>query len=102
MTHTAKPVRIADWNRMGTGMLLRKFSWSPVRLLLEQRRVQVSAGALFAVGDALQTSCCYQHQRGFPVGERADHAGPVPYLPVEALDRIVRADAPPKLSGAEQ
>ena len=102
MTHTAKPVRIADWNRMGPGMLLRKFSWSPVRLLLEQRRVQVSAGALFAVGDALQTSCCYQHQRGFPVGERADHAGPVPYLPVEALDRIVRADAPPKLSGAEQ
>ena len=102
MTHTAKPVRIADWNRMGTGMLLHKFGQPPARLLLEQRRVQVAAGVPFAVGDALQTSCCYQHQRGFPVGERADHAGPVPYLPVEALDCVVRADAPPKLSGAEQ
>lgn len=45
MTHTAKPVRIADWNRMGTRMLLRKFSWSPVRLLFEQRLVQAAAGA---------------------------------------------------------
>ena len=101
MTHTAKPVRIADWNRMGTGMLLRKFSWSSVRPLLEQRRVQVAVGAPFAVGDALQMGCC-QHQRGFPVGERVDHAGPAPYLPVEPLDRVFRTDAPPKLSGAEQ
>ena len=55
MTHTAKPVRIADWNRMGTGMLLHKFGQPPARLLLEQRRVQVAAGVPFAVGDALQT-----------------------------------------------
>lgn len=30
-------------------MVLRKFSQPPVRLLLEQRRVQVAAGAPFAV-----------------------------------------------------
>ena len=78
MTHTAKPVRIADWNRMGTGMLLRKFGQPPARLLLEQRRVQVAAGAPFAVRDVFQAGC-YQHQHGFPVGERADHADPAPY-----------------------
>lgn len=37
MTHASKPVWIADWNRMGTGMLLRKFSWSPVRPLVVSR-----------------------------------------------------------------
>ena len=101
MTHTAKPVRIADWNRMGTGMLLHKFGQPPARPLLEQRRVQVAAGAPFAVGDALQNGC-YQHEYGFPVGERADHADPASYLLAEPPDCVVRADAPPMLSGVEQ
>ena len=33
-----------------------------------------------------------------PSGKGADHAGPAPYLPVEPLDRVVRADAPPMLA----
>ena len=98
MTHTAKPVRIADWNRMGTGMLLRKFGQPPARLLLEQRRVQVAAGAPFAVADVLQAGG-HQHQDGLAVGKGADHAGAPAYLPVQAFDRVVRADAPPMLAG---
>lgn len=39
-----------------------------------------------------------QHERGLAVGKGADHAGPAPYLPVEPLDRVVRADAPPMLA----
>ena len=68
-----------------------------VQLLLKQRRIQVAAGAPFAVGDVFQAGG-NQHQRGFPVGERADDAGTLSDLPVEPLDRIVRADAPPMLA----
>ena len=39
-----------------------------------------------------------QHERGLAVGKGADHAGPAPYLPVQALDRVARADAPPMLA----
>ena len=82
----------------GTVNTLRKFSSPPVWLLLEQGRVQVSAGAPFAVGDVFQAGG-HKHQRGFPVGERADDTGSASYLPVEPLDRVVRADAPPRLAG---
>ena len=43
-------------------IVLRKFSKPPVRLLLEQRRVQVAAGAPFAVGDVFQAGG-HQHER---------------------------------------
>ena len=79
-------------------IVLRKFSQPPARQLLEQRRVQVAAGAPFAVRDVFQAGG-HQHQRGFPVGERADHAGPAPDFPVQALDGVVRAYAPPMLAG---
>ena len=52
----------------------------------------------FAVDDVFQAGG-NQHQRGFPVGERADDAGTPPDLPVEPLDGVVRADAPPMLAG---
>lgn len=77
---------------------MRKFSQPPARLLLEQGRVQVAAGAPFVVRDVFQAGG-RQHQRGFPIGERADHAGPAPDFPVQALDGVVRADAPPMLAG---
>ena len=79
-------------------IVLHKFSQPPVQLLFEQRLVQVSAGAPFAVRDVLQAGG-HQHQCGFPVGARADHAGPAPDLPVEPLDGVVRADAPPMPAG---
>ena len=82
-------------------IVLHKFSQPPVQLLFEQRLVQVSAGAPFAVRDVLQAGG-HQHQCGFPVGERADHAGPAPDLPVEPLDGVVRADAPPMPAGHPQ
>ena len=78
-------------------MVLRKFSQPSARLLLEKRHVQVAARSPFAVGDVLQAGG-RQHERGLAVGKGADHAGPAPYLPVEPLDRVVRADAPPMLA----
>ena len=68
------------------------------RLDGEKRHVQVAAGPPFAVGDVLQAGG-HQHQGGLSVGERASDAGPSPDLPVQALDRVVRADAPPMLAG---
>ena len=52
-------------------MVLRKLNYPPIWLFLKQRRVQIAAGAPFAVGDVLQLGG-YYHQRGFPIGERAD------------------------------
>lgn len=57
--------------------VLRKLSYPPIWLLLKQRRVQIAVGALFAVGAVLQLGG-YYHQRGFPIGERADCPGPPP------------------------
>ena len=73
--------------RCGTVNTLRKFGQPPARLLLEQRRVQVAAGAPFAVCDVLQAGG-HQHQRGFPVGERADDAGAPPDLRERQNNRV--------------
>ena len=59
-------------------------------LLLEQSRNQITPEASFAVGDVLQAGD-HQHEIWLSVGERVDRASPAPYLPVEALDRVVRA-----------
>ena len=41
----------------------------------------------------------HRHQRGFPVGERADDAGSAADLPVQPLDGVVRPDPGPMLHG---
>ena len=56
----------------------------------EQSRNQITPEASFAVGDVLQAGD-HQHEIWFSVGERVDRASPAPYLPVEAIDRVVRA-----------
>ena len=78
-------------------IVLRKFGQPPARLLFEKRHVQVAAGAPFAVRDVLQAGA-HQHEGRLSIGECADDAGTSPDLPVEPLDGVVRADAPPMLA----
>ena len=64
---------------------------------LEKRHVQVAARSPLAVGDVLQAGG-HKHQGGLAVGKGADHADAPLYFPVQALDRVVRPNAPPMLA----
>lgn len=55
-------------------LLLCKCSQLPIWLLLEPRRVQITSGSPFAVGDVFQAGG-YQHEGRLSVEESADHAG---------------------------
>ena len=68
-----------------------------MRLLLQQRHVQVPPRAPLALGDVLEPGR-REHEGRPAVGEGADHAGPPADLPVEALDGVVGAYAPPVLA----
>ena len=68
-----------------------------MRLLVQQRHVQVAAGAPLALGDVLEPGG-HEHEGGPPVGEGAHHAGAPANLPVEALYGVVGAYAPPVLT----
>ena len=69
-----------------------------MRLLLQQRHVQVPPRAPLALGDVLEPGR-REHEGGVPVGERPHHPRPASDLPVEALDGVVGAYAPPVLAG---
>ena len=73
-------------------------SLHPVLLLFEQRYVQVSSAAPLVFDYVFQPGG-HQHQRGSPVGKRADDAGPATDLPVQLLDGVVRPDSGPMLHG---
>ena len=68
----------------------------PVRLLAQQRHVQIAPRAPLALGHVLEPGG-HEQERGPLVGEGADHAGVPAYLPVQALDGVVCAYAPPVL-----
>lgn len=68
----------------------------PVRLLLQQRHVQVAPRAPLALRDVLEPRGD-EHERRLPVREGAHHAGPSTDLAAEALDGVVGADAGPVL-----
>ena len=70
----------------------------PALLLFEQRYVQVTPAAPLVFDYVFQPGG-HQHQRGFPVGERADGAGSAADLPVQPLDGAVRPDPGPMLHG---
>ena len=69
-----------------------------MRLLLQQRHVQVAAGAPLALRDVLEPRG-HEHEGGPAVGEGAYHPRPATYLAVEPLDGVVGAYAPPVLAG---
>lgn len=69
-----------------------------MRLLPQQRHVQVAAAAPLALRGALQPRG-HAHECALPVGEGPDHAGAPAYLPVQALDGVVGPDPPPVLAG---
>lgn len=70
-----------------------------MRLLVQQRRVQVAPRPPLALRDVLEPRGD-EHEGRLAVREGADHAGAAADLAVEALDRVVGADPPP-VSGRE-
>ena len=67
-----------------------------MRLLVQQRHVQVAARPPLALGDVLEPGG-HQHERAPPVGEGASHPRAAPDLAVDAFDGVVGADAAPVL-----
>ena len=69
-----------------------------MRLLLQQRHVQVPPRAPLALGDVLEPGR-REHEGRPAVGEGAHHPGAPADLAVEPLDGVVGAYAPPVLAG---
>ena len=69
-----------------------------MRLLVQQRRIQVATGAPLTLGDVLQPRG-HEHEGAPSVREGAHHAGSPADLAVEPLDGVVGPDPPPVLAG---